>query len=130
LISVYKIFGSLVWACFGAVAILAVIVMWLLAKYETQIRVRESTNYKKIIYCTYNVWAVFTGISVSQKPISLSLRIFLTEWVWYAVAMTTVYQAYFIGLLVNPGFEKSITTVNDLIQSGIEYGYPAEMGAF
>jgi len=30
--SIYKIFGSLVWACFGAVAILAVIIMWLLAK--------------------------------------------------------------------------------------------------
>jgi hypothetical protein len=44
--------------------------------------------------------------------------------------MTTVYQAYFIGLLVNPGFEKSITTLKDLIQSGIEYGYPVEMDIF
>jgi hypothetical protein len=41
--------------------------------------------------------------------------------------MTTVYQAYFIGLMVNPGFEKSITTQNDPIQSGIEYEYPDEM---
>jgi hypothetical protein len=125
--SIYKIFGSRVWACFGAVAILAVIIMWLLAKYETQIHVRESANYKTLMYCIYNVWAVITAVSVPQKPISLSLRIFFITWVWYAVAMTTVYQAYFIGLLVNPGFEKSITTVNDLIQSGIEYGYPVEM---
>jgi hypothetical protein len=43
--------------------------------------------------------------------------------------MTTVYQAFFIGLLVNPGFEKSITTLDDLIQSGIDYGYPVEMDA-
>jgi hypothetical protein len=41
--------------------------------------------------------------------------------------MATVYQAYFIGFLVNPGFEKSITTLNDLIQSGIDYGYPVEI---
>jgi hypothetical protein len=43
--------------------------------------------------------------------------------------MTTVYQAYFIGLLVNPGFEKSITTLNDLIQSGIQYGYTSDIDA-
>jgi hypothetical protein len=121
--SMYKIFGSVVWVCFGAVAILAVIIMWLLAKYETQLNARESANYKSIMYCIYNVLAVITGVSVPQKPISLSLRIFFTTWVIFAVAMTTVYQAYFIGLLVNPGFEESITTLNDLIQSGIEYGY-------
>jgi len=125
--SIYKIFGSPVWTCFSAVLILAVIIMWLLAKYETQLHVRESPNYKTIMYCIYNVLAITTGVSVPQKPISLSLRIFFIAWVWYAIAMTTVYQAYFIGLLVNPGFEKSITTLNDLIQSGIEYGYPVEM---
>jgi hypothetical protein len=127
--SIYRIFGSHVWACFGAVAILAVITMWLLAKYETQINIRESANYKTLIYCIYNVCAVITAVSVPQKPVSLSLRIFFITWVWYSVAMTTVYQAYLIGFLVNPGFERSITTVNDLIQSGIEYGYPAEMDA-
>ena len=54
---------------FGAVAILAVIIMWLLAKHERQINFRESANYKSIMYCIYNVWAVLTGVSVPQKPI-------------------------------------------------------------
>jgi hypothetical protein len=96
--------------------------MWLLAKYETQLHVRESSNYKTIMYCIHNVLAVLTGVSVPQKPITLSLRIFFIACVWYTVFMTTAYQAYFLGLLVNPGFEKRITNVNDLIQSGIEYG--------
>jgi hypothetical protein len=126
--SIYRIFGSLVWACFSAVAILAVIIMWLLAKYETQIHVRESSNYMTIIYCIYNVWAVITAVSVPQKPVSLSLRIFFIAWVWYTVAMTTVYQAYLFGFLVNPGFEKSITTLNELMESGMEYGYPGDTG--
>ena len=125
--SIYKIFSPLFWACFSAVAILAVIVMWLLAHYEKQINFREFSNYKTITYCIYNVWSILTGVSVPQKPVSLSLRIFFTAWVWSSVAVTTVYQAYFIGLLVNPGFEKGITTLNDLIQSGTDYGYPVEM---
>jgi len=126
--SIYKIFGSIVWACFGAVAILAVIVMWFVAKFDMQINVLESPNYKTIMYCIYNIWAIITGVSVPQKPISLSLRIFFIAWVWYSFAMTTVYQAYFIGFLVNPGFEKSITTLNELLESGIEYGYPGNNG--
>jgi hypothetical protein len=125
--SIYKIFGLQVWVCYGAVAILAVIVMWLLAKYETKLHIRESSNYMTIMHCIYNVWAVFTGVSVPQKPISLSLRIFFTAWVWYAVAMTTVYQTYFFGFLVNPGFEKGITTLNELMESGIDYGYPGDI---
>ena len=79
-----------------------------------QIFVCESTNYNTIVYCIYNVFAFLTGVSVPQKPISLSLRIFFTTWIWYSVAMTTVYQAFFIGLPVNPGFEKSITTLDEI----------------
>jgi ABC-type amino acid transport substrate-binding protein len=125
--SIYKIFGSQLWACFSAVAILGVIVMWLLAKYETQLHVRQSENYKTIIYCIYNLCAVFTGVSVPLKPISLSLRIFFTAWVWYSFAITTVYQTYFFGLLLNPGFEERITTMKELMESGLEYGYPGDI---
>jgi hypothetical protein len=119
-------FGSLVWACFSAAVILAVIVMWLLAKYETKLHIRESENYNQIIYWVYNVLAVLIGVSVPQKPISLSFRIFFIAWVWFSFAVTNLYQGFFIGLLVNPGFENSITTLNDLIQSGIDYGYPVK----
>jgi hypothetical protein len=87
--SIQKIFGSEVWACFKTVTILAVTLTWLLSKYEAQLHVRESANYNTIIYCIYNVWAVLTGVAVPQKPMPISLRIFFTAWVWYAVAMTT-----------------------------------------
>jgi len=103
--------------------------MRLLAKYETQIHVHESSNYKTIIHCISNVFAVLSGVSVSQKPVSLSLRIFFIALVWYAIAVTTVYQVYFFGHLVNPGFEKSIATLNDLMQSGIQYGYASYIDA-
>jgi len=86
-----KIFGYVVWESFCAVAILAVIIMWLLTKYETQIHVRESAKYKTIMNCIYNVCAVLTALSVPQKPISLSLRIFFIAWVLYPIAITTVY---------------------------------------
>jgi hypothetical protein len=126
----YKMLGTLVSTCINAAVILAIIVMWLLAKFETKPHVRESENYKKIVYCVSNVFAVFNGVSVPQKPVTLSLRIFFIAWVWYSFAVTNLYQGYIVGILVNPEFEKSITTINDLIQSGIEYGYLEEMDTF
>jgi hypothetical protein len=64
---------------------------------------------------------------VPQKPTSLSLRIFFIALVWYSFAMTLICQAYFVGILLNPGFEESRTTLNELLQSGIEYGYVSDI---
>jgi hypothetical protein len=123
----FKIFSLHVWICFCFFLVVAVITMWLLARYAKNNNVRESMNYMTVMYCAYNVWAMTTGISVHEKPISISLRIFFIVWVWHSLAMTTVFQTYFVGFLVNPGFEKSISTLNDIIESGIEYGFMGDM---
>jgi hypothetical protein len=123
----HKVFRFSVWACFIAVALLAVIIMWLLAKYETKLHVRESANYKTIMQCISNVCAVLTAVSVPQKPTSPSLRIFFIALVCYSFAMTIIYQAYFVELLVNRGFDERITTLNELLQSGIEYGFASDV---
>ncbi|PNF21729.1 hypothetical protein B7P43_G10366, partial [Cryptotermes secundus] len=125
--SVYEIFSLPVWLCFCFFAILAVISTWLLAKYARHHHVGESANYMTIICCIYNLWAIITGVSVPEKPISSSLRIFFIAWVWFSVAMTTVYQTFFVAFLVNPGFERSITTLNELIESKIEYGFTDDL---
>jgi hypothetical protein len=122
LTSICAIFSLQVWLCFYFFATVAVITMWLLAKYARKHHVRESASYMTVMYCIYNLWALTTGVSVPQKPTSNALRIFFIAWVWFSVSVSTVYQAFFVGFLVNPGFEKSITTLNELIESKIEYG--------
>jgi hypothetical protein len=125
--SLYEIFSLPVWLCFSFCMMVAVITMWLMAKYARNHDIRESPNYMTIMYCIYNVWAITTGASVPEKPISLGLRIFFIAWVWFSVAMATVYQTFFVGFIVNPGFKRSITTLNELIYSKIEYGYTGDM---
>lgn len=125
--SFYQFFSLNVWMCFCLFIVLAVITMWLLARYSTKFSIRESTNYMTIMNCAYNVWAITIGISAHEKPVSNSLRMFFVVWVWYSLALTTVYQAYFVGFIVNPGFEKSLSTLNDILESGIEYGFTNDM---
>jgi hypothetical protein len=43
--------------------------------------------------------------------------------VWYSLAVNTVFQAYVTSYIVQPGFQKQIGSVEDLISSGIEYGF-------
>jgi hypothetical protein len=122
-----KIFSLQVWLYFCFAIFVAIVTMLLLAKYARYNNVQESTQYTTIMHCAYNVWALTTGISVHEKPIASSLRIFFVMWVWFSFAMTTLFQTNFVGFLVNPGFEKSFSTLNEIIQSGIEYGYLNEM---
>jgi hypothetical protein len=127
--SLYKLLSLPVSKYFCVFSVLSVIIMWLMAKCETRLSNRESANYMTISYCTFNVWSVTTGMSVSKKPVSISLRIVFAVLVLSSFVITNMYQTYFIGLLVNPPFEKSLTTLNELLQSGIEYGYPGDKDA-
>jgi hypothetical protein len=43
--------------------------------------------------------------------------------VWYCLAMSTVFQAFFTSYLVDPGYQKQLTTLEEILESGIEFGY-------
>jgi hypothetical protein len=126
----FKFFSMHLSICYSFAIVVAIITMWVLARYARKNNVRESTNYMTIIYCALSVWAVATGTSLREKPQSISLRIFFVAWVWCALVMNTVLQTYFFGFLVNPGFEKGFGTLNDINESGIEYGFVSEMDIF
>jgi hypothetical protein len=120
--SISATFSTQVWLCLYFFATVAVVTMWLMAKYVTKHHERESSNYMTIIHCIYNLWALMTGVSVPEKPISNALRILFLAWAWFSVSVSTVYQAFFVGFLVNPRFERSIATLSELIESKIECG--------
>jgi hypothetical protein len=50
--------------------------------------------------------------------------------VWYSLAVNTVFQAYVTSYIVQPGFQKQIGSVEDLISSGIEYGFYPGLSLF
>jgi hypothetical protein len=70
----------------------------------------------------YNAWAILMGVSVAM-PKSWNERIFFLSYVLYCFAIITVFQAFFVSYLVEPGYEKRINTFDDVIQSGLLYGF-------
>jgi hypothetical protein len=63
------------------------------------------------------------AVSLPKLPVNTKLRVFFLLFVWYCFAINTVFQAFFITYLVEPGYSKQIKTFDDLIQSGLMYGY-------
>lgn len=60
----------------------------------------------------------------------MSLRSFFIMWVVYSLAVSTVFQTYVSSFLVDPGLEKQISTVDDILHSGFRYGMPRTFVSF
>jgi hypothetical protein len=47
----------------------------------------------------------------------------ILAWVLYSQAINTVYQTFLTSFLINPGFQKQISTEDLILNSGIKFGY-------
>ena len=115
--TLFAVFPSSVWLCILFSLVAVVTIMWLLAGNC------ECLNYTSVQHCLLNIWAVTTEVSVHKMPQTFRIRgIFLT-WIWVSFALCTVFQAFFTTFLVKPSFERKINTEEELLDSGIRYGY-------
>jgi hypothetical protein len=118
---VVGVFSSSVWLCMTIVFIVVSFVFWRSANGPHKPVVTESQNFKNILYCVYVVWCVFMGVSVPQMPTTWKQRTWFLYFVWYCFVMSTVFQAFFISFLVEPGYNKQIETFDELKKSRLSY---------
>jgi len=105
------------------VFVLTSAVFWFLANNPARVVEIESRELQTIPNSIYNAWSIFIGVSVPEMPRSWNLRIFFLIYVCYCFAMSTVFQAFFVSYLVEPGYGEKISTFQELLDSGISYGY-------
>jgi hypothetical protein len=117
------VFDASVWLTMIIVFVLTSALFWFLDNYPNRMVENESKNLETIPKCMYNAWSIFMGISVPEMPRSWKLKIFFLIYVCYCFAMSTVFQAFFVSYLVEPGYEKKFETIQELLDSNINYGY-------
>jgi ABC-type amino acid transport substrate-binding protein len=120
--SICRVFSASVWLLTFIMIILSAVFMYSVSTWGPQF-IEEADHYRTMSYCFYNAWATLLGTSVPKMPVTDHLKIFFLMLVWYSLAINTVFQAFVTSYLIEPGFEKQITGLEDLIESGIEYGY-------
>ena len=104
------------------VLLLVLVLTVLLFSYAANIHnvsVKESHIFKTLTSSFVNAWAVFIGVSVPQMPRTTILRAYFFLFVCYSFAICTVFQAFFVTYLVEPGYGKPISSFDELLLKGI-----------
>jgi hypothetical protein len=117
--SIFRIFSPTAWLSILLAAVLAIIVIVFLARFG----LKEYESFRRVVDAITDVWALILGVSVSPLPRTVPLRVFFSAWVCYSLAINTVFQAYLTTFLVDPGYEKSIASTEEVFTSGIKYGF-------
>jgi hypothetical protein len=114
-----RIFSPSVWAAIVVVLFLVTVTSCCLAKQSNDIR-----SYTTMSSALYNIWAVTVGVSVIGKPRSFRLMFLFVVFVLYCSAISTTFQTFLTGFLVDPGYENQLMSLDEILDSGIEFGYP------
>lgn len=118
-LSVFRVFTSFVWLQMIVTIVFVSFVLWCLPR----IPINQVDATRNISANICDAWAVVLGVSLPQLPRSVYIRIFFIFWVAYSLAINTVYQAFLTSFLTDPGFLTPIRDLDELLDSGIEYGY-------
>jgi hypothetical protein len=117
------VFDASVWLTMIIVFVLTSALFWFSANYPHRMLEIESKNLQTVPKCMYNAWSIFIGVSVPEMPRTWKVRIFFLIYVCYCFAMSTVFQAFFVSYLVEPGYGEKIATFQELLDSSVNYGF-------
>ena len=60
---------------------------------------------------------------MTMKPRRLRLKLFFVVFVLYCSAISTIFQTFLTSFVVDPGYENQLTSLDETLNSGIEFGY-------
>ncbi|XP_021940075.1 glutamate receptor ionotropic, kainate 4-like [Zootermopsis nevadensis] len=123
--SITRVFSLTAWLLIFMTILLAAGILTCLAKCG----VHELTLYKTLSGCLFCTWAVVLGVSPSSAPSSVPVRFFFILWMWYSVAINTLFQTFVTSYLVDPGLQKQIQSIGDILRSGVQYGFHPDLNA-
>jgi hypothetical protein len=119
--SVFLVFRPSMWLAFIAASVAVILLLWRVSRTDT--RHSETQSYASLSKCVCNVLAVVLGVSVPQMPRTSAVRVLFLLWLVYSLHVNIAYVSYLTTFMINPGSEHQIQNVQELANSGVEYGY-------
>jgi hypothetical protein len=122
--SIFMVFSAATWTAGVCSVLLSLLVMVLLARGEQRTGIpQEWQIYRRFPSCFSSVWAVLLAVSVSAKPRTWSVRTFFASWVCHCLAVSTIFDAFLITYLIDPGLQHQMNSFEEIISSGKDFGY-------
>ncbi|KAJ9578441.1 hypothetical protein L9F63_005361, partial [Diploptera punctata] len=128
--SLTRVFKLSLWLGFLASFIAVVVIMYFVVRVNNQISAESAANkaYADFAKCCLNFWAIILEESSSNNPPKVFvIRTMFITWVIYCWAINTVYQTYLTSFLVDPGLQHQLSSEEEMLTSGINYGIPSTM---
>ncbi|PSN54498.1 Ionotropic receptor 680 [Blattella germanica] len=70
------------------------------------------------------IWSILTGVSTEVNTSIYKIRIVFFIWVLFCLIVSTVFQAFFTGFLIEPGMYVPISNMKELNRTGITRAIP------
>jgi len=118
-----RVYTSDAWVYMLCLPIPLVICMHRIAIRVYKYHLRESQRYMTFQSCFFIACSIGLGVSVPELPRTTILRTFVFLLICFSSFKATVFQNYYTTFLLNPGFEKQISNIRDILESGIQFGY-------
>jgi hypothetical protein len=120
--SILKIFAPSLWFAIFASIILAVIIWYYLSRpREYPVSLGQLQTFNKITSVFSTVCAVKLGMPAYVQLQTDPLRIFFFSWVCYSLAVNTVFQAFLTAVLIDAGYERQISNMEELLNSDLTF---------
>lgn len=110
-LSVFNIYEELTWIDIYVTFFIICIVSVVMAKKSD-----ETTSYNDTGNCLINMYAVFMGLSLQNKPRNIPLRTIFFLCAFFNLVISSVYQTTLISFLTEPAFEKQISTIEEIFE--------------
>jgi len=114
------------WICVLCTPLPLILFMHHIATLVNKYQLRESQRYLTFQSCFFIFSSIALGVSVTELPRTSTLRTFVFLLMCLSFFVNTVFQNYYTTFLLNPGFEKQISNIRDILQSGIQFGYSSD----
>ncbi|KAF5272716.1 hypothetical protein FQA39_LY07743 [Lamprigera yunnana] len=117
--SVLISFDLTIWILLGISLLIVSLIIWLMRTRDDQ--------FGSFSHCILLAFRAVLGTSHNALPTSVSLRIVFITFSLCCIVINTAYQGKLFDFLQNPGYERGITSLQAILDSGLplefEYGY-------
>ncbi|PSN35250.1 Ionotropic receptor 671 [Blattella germanica] len=117
--SLSRVFDNYTWL----IIVTSLLATAITTKYLALLHDTESVSFRYFSTSLLSLWATVLGVGISDLPQTLNLRILFSIFLWYSIAINTIFLTYFTSFILDPGFKDRVHNFDQLLSSGIKFGF-------
>lgn len=82
---------------------------------------KDTSTFRHVNNSLIYSFSTFLGLSANETPRKISARISFFTWLIFGLHFVVAYQAKLIGVLLRPSYERQISSIEEVLKSGMEY---------